>query len=104
MGRVPRTKAPHPIRVPAYAWIRIFQKFVSPVDGGSCTYYPTCSAYGLHAIEKHGVLIGIPMTAERVMRDHSPNDPARYPLREHRGQFYYWDPVESNDKWWASGP
>ena len=104
VARRPPVKTTHPIRLPAYAWIRIFQKFISPVDGSSCTYYPTCSAYGVHAIEKHGLFIGIPMTAERIMRDHRPDDPARYPLRERRGQFYYWDPVESNDDWWASGP
>lgn len=104
VARRPAVKTTHPIRLPAYAWIRIFQKFISPVDGSSCTYYPTCSAYGVHAIEKHGLFIAIPMTTERIMRDHRPDDPARYPLHEHRGHFYYWDPVESNDDWWASGP
>jgi len=104
LARRPRVKITHPIRLPTYAWIRIFQRFISPVDGRSCTYYPTCSAYGHHAIEKHGLLIGILMTTERIMRDHHPNDTARYPLHEHHGQFYYWDPVESNDDWWASGP
>jgi putative membrane protein insertion efficiency factor len=104
VARRPPVTTTHPIRLPAYAWIRIFQKFISPVDGSSCTYFPTCSAYGLHAIEKHGLFIGIPMAAERIMRDHRPDDPARYPLHEHRGHFYYWDPVDSNDDWWASEP
>jgi putative membrane protein insertion efficiency factor len=104
VARGSREKTTHPIRLTTYAWIRIFQRFISPVDGSSCTYYPTCSAYGLHAIEKHGLLIGIPMTTERIMRDHHPNNAARYPLHEYQGQFYYLDPVESNDDWWASGP
>ena len=97
-------KGTDPVRLSASAWIRVFQRFVSPVDGPSCTYFPNCSAYGLQAIEKHGLLIGIPMTAERVMRNHRPDNPARDPLCEHEGQYYYLDPVESNDDWWTSKP
>ncbi len=92
-----------PVKAAAAGWIRFFQRFVSPVDGPSCTFLPTCSAYGLQAVEKHG-LLGIPMAAERVMRNHRPDDPARYPLREVNGHFYYWDPVESNDFWWSHRP
>lgn len=104
VARRPPVKSAHPIRLPAYAWIRIFQKFISPVDGHSCSYYPSCSAYGLQAIDRHGLLLGIPMTAERIMRNHRPDNPARYPLYEQGGRFYYWDPVESNDEGRASGP
>jgi putative membrane protein insertion efficiency factor len=93
-----------PIRIPAYAAIRLFQRFVSPVDGPSCSYYPTCSAYALQAIEKHGLFLGIPMGAERIMRNHRPGDPARYPLHEHQGKYYYLDPVDANDDWWAQNP
>ena len=97
-ARRSQVKSIHPIRLPAYAWIRLFQKFISPVDGHSCSYYPSCSAYGHQAIERHGLLLGIPMTAERIMRNHRPENPARYPLYEQGGRFYYWDPVESNDE------
>jgi putative membrane protein insertion efficiency factor len=91
-------KSANPIRLPAYGWIRIFQKFISPVDGESCNFHPSCSNYGLQAIEEHGLLLGVPMTAERVIRDHHPKNPARYPLYEKRGEFYYWDPVKSKNK------
>jgi hypothetical protein len=40
------------------------------------------------------LLIGLPITAERVMRDHRPENTERYPLHEEGGEFYYWDPVK----------
>jgi hypothetical protein len=97
-------KTSDPIRLPAYGWIRIFQKYISPVDGESCTFHPSCSSYGLQAIQEHGLLVGLPMTAERVMRDHHPGDPTRYPLYEKGGRLYYWDPVKSKDGGEDSGP
>ena len=81
--------------------IRFFQKFISPVDGPSCSFSPTCSSYGLKAVQKHGVALGVPMTTERIMRNHDPDNPVRYPLVEHQGEFSYSDPVKSNDFWWT---
>lgn len=97
VARRPPAQGTDPIRFSAYGWIRIFQKFISPVDGASCSYYPSCSTYGLHAIEEYGLLLGAPMAAERIMRDHHPENPARYPLHEKGGELYYWDPVGSKD-------
>jgi len=103
VARRPPAKSTNPIRLSACGWIRIFQRFISPVDGASCTYHPSCSTYGLQAIEEHGLFLGIPMTAERVMRDHNPENSARYPLYEKEGSFYYWDPVKSKKGGKASG-
>ena len=90
--------------LPAEWLIRVYQKYVSPVDGASCTYYPSCSSYGRQAIRRNGLLLGIPMTAERVMRDHHPDNSERYPLLERNGNLYYQDPVGSNDFWWHTSP
>jgi len=92
-----------PTRRAALWWIRVFQKVVSPVDGPSCSFSPSCSTYGGQAIRKHGLWRGIPMTAERLMRDHRPHNPDRYPLVERDGDLYYQDPVEANDFWWSGG-
>jgi len=97
-------KATNPVSIPARWLIRIFQRYISPVDGASCSFYPSCSSYGLQAIEKHGVLIGIPMATERIIRNHHPNNPARYPVSEIGRHFYYLDPVEANDFWHATAP
>jgi len=91
------------ISYPALWLIRFFQKVVSPVDGPSCDFTPSCSRYGQEAIRRHGVLLGIPMATERIVRNHHPDNPRRYPLVEHDGEIYYSDPVEANDFWWAPG-
>jgi len=100
----PSSRSSSSSRLPAEWLIRFYKKYVSPVDGASCTYYPSCSTYGLQAIRRNGLLLGIPMTAERVMRNHHPHHPERYPLFERNGNLYYLDPVGSNDFWWHASP
>ena len=46
------------IRRIAIAPIRFYQRFISPALRSSCRYSPTCSAYAVTAIERHGVLRG----------------------------------------------
>ncbi len=50
--------------------IRVYRRYVSPMLPASCRYTPSCSLYTLQAIEKYGVLRGIPMGALRVLRCH----------------------------------
>jgi putative membrane protein insertion efficiency factor len=50
--------------------IRVYRQYVSPMLPASCRYTPSCSLYTLQAIEKYGVLRGIPMGALRVLRCH----------------------------------
>ena len=38
--------------------IRIYQRCISPVLPPACRFYPTCSAYAVEAILRHGVLRG----------------------------------------------
>ena len=38
--------------------IRFYQKFLSPLKSTKCPYIPSCSQYGLEAIEKYGALKG----------------------------------------------
>ena len=33
-----------------------------------CKYYPTCSEYGLQAIEQHGLIKGLLLTGCRILR------------------------------------
>lgn len=49
--------------------IRFYQKAISPYKGRSyCNFYPTCSEYGLEAIERYGALRGGFMTVKRILR------------------------------------
>jgi len=46
--------------------IRIYQYTLSPYIGRSCRYSPTCSAYSIEAIKKHGPFKGGWLAAKRV--------------------------------------
>lgn len=48
--------------------IRLYQRTLSPIFGPVCGYYPSCSAYGVTALERHGLLRGTVLTAWRVLR------------------------------------
>ena len=40
--------------------IRFYRKYLSGMKGGcTCKYYPTCSQYGLEAIEKYGGALAV---------------------------------------------
>ncbi len=48
--------------------IKIYQKIISPWLGGSCRYSPTCSQYGVEALQKHGLFKGGWLTIKRIAR------------------------------------
>lgn len=50
--------------------IFFYQKFISPLLGSNCRFYPTCSAYSIEAIEKYGIINGIFLTIKRLLRCH----------------------------------
>jgi putative membrane protein insertion efficiency factor len=50
--------------------IRFYQRFISPLSPPSCRFYPTCSHYGIEAVEKHGALKGGYLAARRILRCH----------------------------------
>lgn len=48
--------------------IKFYQKYISPYKGTKCPYYPSCSCYGLEAIEKYGAIKGSGMAVWRILR------------------------------------
>ena len=48
--------------------IRFYQRFISPLLGPHCRFYPTCSQYALEAIETRGVFVGLALAAWRLLR------------------------------------
>jgi putative membrane protein insertion efficiency factor len=50
--------------------IHLYRWFLSPFLGKHCRFHPTCSAYALEAIEKHGVFRGYGLTVKRICRCH----------------------------------
>ncbi|MBR4146910.1 MAG: membrane protein insertion efficiency factor YidD [Bacteroidales bacterium] len=47
--------------------IRLYQITLSPWLGGACRYTPTCSNYGIQALEKYGAFKGGWLTIKRVL-------------------------------------
>lgn len=50
--------------------IKIYQYSISPLLGPACRFEPTCSAYGIEAFKKHGVLKGFFLTVKRILKCH----------------------------------
>ncbi|TYP77897.1 membrane protein insertion efficiency factor YidD [Paenibacillus methanolicus] len=50
--------------------IHFYRKFISPIKPPTCRFYPTCSAYALEAIEKHGAAKGSWLAVKRICRCH----------------------------------
>jgi len=48
--------------------IRGYQRFISPMFGPTCRYYPTCSAYALEAVRVHGPIKGTVLSIGRLAR------------------------------------
>ncbi len=52
------------------ALVRGYRFFLSPWLGSSCRFEPTCSAYALQALERHGAMTGSALTITRLARCH----------------------------------
>ena len=50
------------------AAIRGYQLFFSQMYTGSCRFVPSCSAYAIEAVERHGVLRGSLLSLKRLGR------------------------------------
>ena len=50
--------------------VRGYRLVLSPWLGSACRFEPTCSAYALQALERHGAAAGSYLTVHRLMRCH----------------------------------
>lgn len=50
--------------------ITLYRLFVSPLLGTNCRFQPSCSAYGIEAITRHGALKGGWLTVRRIIKCH----------------------------------
>lgn|GEM_PF-951155 len=50
--------------------IKIYRYALSPLMPSRCRFYPSCSAYGLEALNRYGFLTGSKLTLLRLLRCH----------------------------------
>lgn len=50
--------------------IRIYQLTLAAVLGGQCRFHPTCSEYGIEAIQAHGAWRGLWLGLKRICKCH----------------------------------
>ena len=55
---------------PLLLLVQAYRYLVSPWLGVNCRYQPTCSAYAIEALKKHGAFRGSAMAAKRISRCH----------------------------------
>ena len=50
--------------------IHVYRRWISPALPPACRFTPTCSAYALQALERHGALRGSWLALRRIARCH----------------------------------
>ncbi len=51
-------------------FVMAWRKLISPLYGDVCKYYPSCSAYGLEALQLHGAIKGSWLIVRRIASCH----------------------------------
>ncbi|PZG00421.1 membrane protein insertion efficiency factor YidD [Micromonospora endophytica] len=63
-----------------------YRRWISPALPARCRFYPSCSAYALESVARHGALRGAALTVRRLSRCH-PFHPGGYdPVPEPGGR------------------
>ncbi|MCM3189449.1 membrane protein insertion efficiency factor YidD [Bacillus subtilis] len=54
----------------AILFIRLYQKAISPLFPPTCRFYPTCSHYGVEAVQRFGLIKGGWLLTKRLLKCH----------------------------------
>ncbi len=60
----------NPIKALFILLIKGYQWLISPLLPPSCRFTPSCSHYGIEALQKHGLIRGSYLTIHRILRCH----------------------------------
>lgn len=72
----------NPISAVLRGLVRLYQLLISPILPASCRFHPSCSAYAMEALAKHGPVTGSWLAVNRVCRCHPWNDGGFDPVPE----------------------
>ncbi|MFJ8581471.1 membrane protein insertion efficiency factor YidD [Micromonospora sp. NPDC093277] len=65
-----------------------YRRWISPALPARCRFYPSCSAYAVEAVSRHGALRGAWLTVRRLSRCHpfhpGGHDPVPEPVERRR--------------------
>jgi putative component of membrane protein insertase Oxa1/YidC/SpoIIIJ protein YidD len=89
-AQAPPARGPGPIKAFFSLLLSLYSNGVSPADGPTCAFAPTCAGYAGIAIHRHGLAEGILLTGDRLMRCNG-YDKSLYPVVG--SERHYFDPV-----------
>jgi len=72
-----RNEVKHEMKQVVLQIISFYQKYVAPIKGPTCRFYPTCSQYTYDAVKKYGIIKGTVMGMKRILCCH-PFHPGGY--------------------------
>ncbi len=58
----------NPVKIVTTATFDLYRALISPSQGDVCNFSPSCSHFATEAIERHGILWGSFMAADRLLR------------------------------------
>jgi uncharacterized protein len=58
------------MRAVVLALLGAYRRLVSPLLPPACRFHPTCSAYAVEAVRRHGAARGMLLTVKRLARCH----------------------------------
>jgi putative component of membrane protein insertase Oxa1/YidC/SpoIIIJ protein YidD len=100
VGGVDAVPAASPPRSgPLEAAYRFYRDRISPSDGPTCPYYPTCSAYAILSVRERGPFVGGLLTIDRLLREYPGMERFdHYPMVMPHETPRLYDPVAPRDR------
>lgn len=66
--------------------IQFYRKYLSPLKSTKCPYFPSCSQYGLEAVERYGAVKGGLLCVWRILRCNPFSKGGYDPVPDFRGK------------------